>query len=84
MTTARAAPALAAFLATLLLMPWAARADRPFISRDAAVPSQREPEIELGYFTLEQSKGGEHVSDPEPGPELWGLEEHRDCRRIPH
>ena len=28
MTTARAAPALAAFLATLLLMPWAARADR--------------------------------------------------------
>ena len=84
MTTARAAPALAAFLATLLLMPGAPGADRPFISRDAAVPSQREPEIELGYFTLEQSKGGEHVSDPEPGPELWGLEEHRDCRRIPH
>ena len=57
MTTARAAPALAAFLATLLLMPWAPGADRPFISTDAAVADQRELEIELGYFTLEQSKG---------------------------
>ena len=60
-TTARAAPALAAFLSTLLLMPWAAWADRPFISTDAAVADQCELEIELGYFTLEQSKGAEHV-----------------------
>src|SRR3989441_10717995 len=57
MTTARAAPALAAFLSTLLLMPWTAWAYRPFISTDAAVADQRDLEIELGYFALEQSKG---------------------------
>src|SRR5437879_7337778 len=57
MTTARAAPPLVAFLSTLLLMPWTAWAYRPFISTDAAVADQRELEIELGYFTLEQSKG---------------------------
>src|SRR5204862_355941 len=57
MTTARAAPALAAFLSTLLLMPWIAWAYRPFISTDAAVADQRDLEIELGYFALEQAKG---------------------------
>jgi len=57
MTTARAALTLAAFVSTLLLMPWTAWAYRPFISTDAAVADQRDLEIELGYFTLEQSKG---------------------------
>jgi hypothetical protein len=32
----------------------------------AAVADQRELEIELGYFTREQSKGREYVSDPKP------------------
>src|SRR5881392_1159994 len=58
MTTARAALTLAAFLSTLLLMPWTAWAYRPFISTDAAVADQRDLEIELGYFALEQAKGG--------------------------
>ena len=57
MTTARAALTLAAFVSTLLLMPWTAWAYRPFISTDAAVADQRDLEIELGYFTLERSKG---------------------------
>src|SRR5438128_11176338 len=57
MPTARAALMLAAFLSTLLLMPWTAWAYRPFISTDAAVADQHDLEIELGYFTLEQSKG---------------------------
>ena len=57
MTTARAALTLAAFLSTLLLMPWTAWAYRPFISTDAAVADQRDLEIELGYFALEQAKG---------------------------
>src|SRR2546425_871702 len=57
MTTARAALTLAAFISTLLLMPWPARAYRPSSISDAAVADQRDVEIELGYFTLEQSKG---------------------------
>src|SRR5207247_2040889 len=36
---------------------WTAWAYRPFISTDAAVADQRDLEIELGYFALEQAKG---------------------------
>src|SRR3989442_5194330 len=57
MTTARVTLTLPAFISTWLLMPWPAWAYRPFISTDAAVADQRDLEIELGYFTLEQSKG---------------------------
>src|SRR2546425_9979776 len=64
MTTARAALTLAAFISTLLLMPWTARAYRPFISTEAAVADQRDLEIELGYFALEQSKGESTCRSP--------------------
>src|SRR2546425_1009441 len=40
-----------------LLIPSTARAYRPFVSTDAAVADPKEFEVELGYFTLEQTKG---------------------------
>jgi hypothetical protein len=48
----------------LLIMSSNGWAYRPFVSTDAAVSDPNEVEVELGYFTLEQAKGGKSFTIP--------------------